>query len=118
MKNKAKNHERKEVKEIKAIKELKIIPQGSRVLVLPEEREIKEKTDSGIYIPETSGNEKPEQGEVLAVGDGSYDDGDLIPVRVKVGDKIIFSKYGYDEIKHNGKKYFIIKEENILAVIK
>lgn len=99
-------------------KEVNIYPLGSRVLVEPEEKTIKEKTDSGIFIPETGSNERPEQGKVVRVGEGSYENGKLIPLSVKIGDKIIFSKYGYDEVKSEDKKYFLIKEENILAVIK
>lgn len=105
-------------KEKKDQNPLKITPLGSRVLVVPEEKEVKEKTASGIYIPENENSEKPETGKVLAVGEGEYENGKLKPMRVKVGDKIIFSKYGYDEIKQGEKKYFILKEENILAVIK
>jgi len=69
-------------------------------------------------IPETVDKEKPEQGKVVAVGEGHYDDGKLIPVRVKVGDRVLFSKYGYDDVKIGDEEYYILKEENILAVIK
>ncbi len=100
-------------------KNIKITPLGARVLVEPEEaKKHKEKTDTGIYIPESNSTEKPEQGRVVAVGEGEYQDGKLVPLKVRVGDKVIFSKYGYDEIKVDEKKYFVIKEENILAVIK
>jgi len=96
-----------------------IIPIGDRVLIKtisPEELE--KKSVSGIIIPDTVSKEKPEQGKVIAVGNGKYDDGVLIPMTVKVGDRVIFSKYGYDEIKHNGEEYYILSESNILAVIK
>ena len=97
----------------------KIIPLGDRVLVKPiDTDELATKTDSGIIIPDTVSKEKPEQGKVLAVGDGRYDDGKLIKPRVKEGDRILFSKYGYDEIKIEDEELFIIKEENILAIIK
>jgi chaperonin GroES len=100
----------------------KIIPLGNRVLVDPEEKAESgehKKTASGLYVPDSAGeHEKPERGMVLAVGEGAYDDGILIPVKVKVGDKVIFSKYGYDEIKIDDKKYYILKEDSILAVIK
>ncbi len=100
-------------------KSVNVIPVGARVLVEPEEeKKQKDKTESGIYIPESNSSEKPERGKVIAVGEGEYQDGKLIPLKVKVGDKVIFSKYGYDEIKVDEKKYFVIKEENILAVIK
>ena len=95
------------------------MPLGDRVLVKPiDTDELATKTDSGIIIPDTVSKEKPEQGRVLAVGDGRYDDGKLIKPRVKEGDRILFSKYGYDEIKIEDEELFIIKEENILAIIK
>ena len=101
-------------------KKLKITPLGSRVLVEPEtaKEEDGKMTDSGIYIPQSGDKEKPERGMVIAVGLGEYDDGELVPMRVKPGDKVMFSRYGYDEVKIDGKEYFIIKEENILAVMK
>jgi len=91
------------------------------VLVDPGDTDTEEghkKTASGILVPENINKEKPEQGTVVAVGEGNYENGKLVPLKVKVGDKVIFSKYGYDEIKMNDKKYFIIKEDNILAIIK
>ena len=103
-------------------KDTRIIPLRDRVLVDPEEKKENDghqKNAFGIYIPESaSKEEKREIGKVIAVGEGAYDHGKLIPVRVKVGDKVIYSKYGYDEIKLDDKKYLIIKEENILAVVK
>ena len=95
----------------------KIVPLGDRVLVKPVQEEDK-KTKSGIIIPETINKEKPEQGRVIAVGEGKYENGKLVASRVKVGDTIIFSKYSPDEIKVEGKEYYILKEENILAIIK
>jgi len=93
-----------------------IKPLGDRVLVEPLAKE--EKTKSGIIIPDTADKERPEQGTVIAVGEGRMtDDGILLPLSVKKGQKVIFSKYGPDEIKVAGKEYLIIKEENILAVI-
>ncbi len=95
----------------------KIKPLGDRVLVEPLGDEGK-KTAGGIIIPETVNKERGEQGKVVAVGGGKRgDDGKLIPLAVKKGDKIIFSKYGPDEIKVDGKEYFIISESNILAII-
>lgn len=97
----------------------KILPLGDRVLVKPiDTDELATKTDSGIIIPDTVSKEKPEQGKVMAVGEGRWDDGKLIKPRVKEGDRILFSKYGYDEIKIEDEELFIIKEENILAIIK
>ncbi len=95
-----------------------IIPLGDRVLVKPISKDEK-KSASGIIIPETIDKEKPEQGNVVAVGDGRMtEDGKVIPVNVKKGDVIIFSKYGPDEIKVDEEEYYILSESNILAVIK
>jgi chaperonin GroES len=97
----------------------RITPLGDRVLVKPvSEEELSKKNQYGIIIPETVDKEKPEQGTVIAVGEGRVDDGQIIPVKVKVGDKILFSKYGYDDVKVDEEEYYILKEENILAVIK
>lgn len=97
-----------------------IIPLGDRVLVKPlEKSEIEKKSAFGIIIPETVDKEKPGQGRVVAVGEGRFDDnGKLVPVRVKVGDRVVFSKYSPDEIKLDGQEYFILSESSILAVIK
>lgn len=100
-------------------KESKIIPLGDRVLVKPFSEEDTKKTKSGIIIPETVDKERPEQGKVIAVGEGrTTDEGKVLPMKVKVGDLVIFSKYGPDEVKVNGDEYFMLKEENILAIIK
>src|SRR3972149_5589426 len=93
-----------------------IQPLGDRVLVKPISPETK--TKSGIIIPETADKEKPDQGEVVAVGAGRFEDGKLIPMRVAPGDTVIFSKYSPDEIKVEGEEYYILREENILAIIK
>jgi len=95
-----------------------IIPLGDRVLVKPEEA-TDAKSPSGLYIPETAKKEKPETGTVVAVGPGKRgDDNELIPVSVKVGDTVMFSKYGFDEVKVNDEEYYIVSETSILAVIK
>jgi chaperonin GroES len=98
---------------------INIKPLGDRVLVEPISAENKgAKTKSGIIIPETIEKEKPEQGKIVAVGAGRTNDkGEIIPMSVKAGQKIIFSKYGPDEIKVDGKEYYILSESNILAVI-
>ncbi len=96
-----------------------IVPLADRVLVRPlSPDEMGTKRASGIIIPETVDKERPEQAEVIAVGPGKFEDGKLTPMRVKVGDRVVFSKYGYDEIKIDGEEYFILKEDNILAIIK
>jgi len=95
----------------------RIIPIGDRVLVSTVKAETK--TKSGIIIPDTVNKERPEQGVVIAVGEGrKTDQGNVIAPRVAVGDTIIFSKYGPDEIKVNNEDFFIISESNILAIIK
>ena len=89
-------------------------PLGSKVVVEPLQKD--EMTKSGIYIPETA-KEKPQEGKVLAVGPGKYIDGKLIPLDVKVGEKVLFSKYGGDEIKLESKELKVIDESDILAII-
>lgn len=99
-------------------KKSNITPLGDRVLVKPFSDKDMDVSAGGIIIPETVNKEKPEQGTVVAVGAGRVtDDGSVVPVNVKVGDKIIFSKYGPDEIKVEGEEYFVISESNILAVV-
>lgn len=97
----------------------KIIPLGDRVLVKPVSFDENKKSKSGIIIPDTVSKERPEQGKVVAVGAGkTTDDGKTIPMKVKTGDMVVFSKYGPDEIKIDGEEYYILSESNILAVIK
>lgn len=92
-----------------------VVPLGDRVLVKPLPPETV--TSFGIIIPDTA-KEKPEQGVVVAVGPGRRgDDNDLVPVGVQVGDTVMFSKYGFDEIKVAGVEYYILPESSILAVI-
>ncbi|HUD02918.1 MAG TPA: co-chaperone GroES [Candidatus Paceibacterota bacterium] len=95
------------------------MPLGDRVLVKPFKPEDAHKTTSfGIIIPDTSAKEKPEQGTVVAVGPGKKnEDGRVVPMSVKVGDKVMFSKYGFDEIKVNGVEYYIVTESSILAIL-
>jgi chaperonin GroES len=94
---------------------MKIKPLGERVLVRPLEK--LEKSVSGIVIPDTAAKEKPQEGEVLAVGDGKYVDGKLVPLAVVKGDKVLFTKYGGDEIKIDGEELKILQESDILAII-
>ncbi|MAG12839.1 co-chaperone GroES [bacterium] len=96
-----------------------IRPLGDRVLVKAIDEGEDKKTASGIIIPETVDKEKPEIGKVIAVGDGRINDsGGVIPMTVKKGDMVIFSKFGPDEIKVEDEEYLILSESNILAVIK
>lgn len=96
-------------------KKLALSPLGDRVIVHPLTRE--ETSVSGIIIPDTASREKPERGTVVAVGPGKHDDGSLVPMTVKVGDQVLFSKYGYDEVKIDGQEYLILPESSILAII-
>jgi len=95
--------------------ELNLRPLGERVIVraLPQE----EKTKSGIILPDTA-KEKPQQGEVMAVGEGKVsDDGKVIAMNVKAGDKVLYGKYSGTEVKIEGEEYLIIKESEILAIL-
>jgi chaperonin GroES len=96
-----------------------IRPLGDRVVVRPlTEEESGTMSASGIIIPDTAKKEKPEQGIVVAVGQGKWnEDGDArLAMDVAVGDKVVFSKYGYDEVKVDGKEYFIVSESSVLGV--
>jgi chaperonin GroES len=91
----------------------KLQPLADRVLVKPVEKE--EKTKSGIYLPDTA-KEKPQEGKVLAVGPGKMsDDGKRIPPDLKVGDTVIYAKYGGTEIKVDDEDLIILRESDILA---
>jgi len=98
---------------------IKIIPLGDRVVVSPlDSSDNTKKTKGGIIIPETVNKERPEKGKVIAVGPGRIDDnGNSIPVSVKKGQIVLFSKYGPDEVKIDDKEYLILNESNILAII-
>jgi chaperonin GroES len=99
--------------------QMNITPLGSRVLIRPfTKEELTKKNSFGIILPDTGRKEKSEQGKVLAVGPGEYRDGKLVSVGVKVGDKVAFSKYGYEDINVDGEELYLIKEENILAILK
>lgn len=94
---------------------MKLKPLGDRVLIKREDAE--EKTSGGIIIPDTS-KEKPSKGSVVAIGDGARDEkGNLIPMNLKVGDKVFFTKWGGTEIKVDDEELLIMKESDILAII-
>jgi chaperonin GroES len=93
---------------------VKLRPLGDRVIVKPGEGE--ERTPSGIVLPETA-KEKPQEGEVVAVGTGRTEDGEVVPPEVKVGDTVIYSKYGGTEVKVEGADYLILSERDILAIV-
>lgn len=90
-------------------------PLADRVIVKPLEQE--EKTKGGVYLPDTASKDKPFEGEVLAVGAGKLgDDGKRVALEVKKGDRVVFSKYAGTEVKLDGEKVLILREEDILAV--
>ena len=94
---------------------LNLKPLADRLVVKPLEEE--EVTPSGIVLPETA-KEKPQKGEVLAVGPGARnDEGERVAMDVSVGDKVLFAKYGGTEIKVDGDKLLILRESDILAII-
>lgn len=90
-----------------------IKPLADRVVVKPVERE--ETTKGGIVIPDTA-KDRPQEGEVVAVGPGKYEDGKRAPMEVKVGDRVLFAKYGGTEIKIEGEDYLVLRESDILAI--
>jgi len=90
-------------------------PLGDRILVKPKESE--EKTKSGIVLPD-SAKEKPQEGKVVSVGEGARDDkGKRIPMEIKKGDKILYSKYSGTEVKIDDVEHLIIKESDVLAIV-
>ncbi len=94
---------------------MKLKPLGDRVVLKLVEQE--EKTRGGILLPDTA-KEKPQKGEVLAVGTGKVlDSGEKVPLDVKVGDRVIFARYSGTEVKVEGEEYLIVSERDILAVV-
>jgi len=93
---------------------VKLQPLEDRVVVKPGEGE--ETTASGLVIPDTA-KEKPQEGEVIAVGPGRFEDGARVPLDVKVGDTVIYSKYGGTEVKLAGEDYLILSARDVLAVV-
>jgi chaperonin GroES len=93
---------------------MKIIPLRDQVLLEPLKQEVKR---GGIILPDTVTKERPEQGKVIAVGEGKLVDGTLVKPAVKKGDVVLFTKYGPNMIKIDDKEYLIAKEEDILAII-
>ena len=94
---------------------MKLKPLGDRLVVEPKERE--EMTASGLILPETA-KEKPQEGEVIAVGPGRRDDdGKRVKMDVSVGDRVLYAKYGGTEVKIDGQKLLILKESDVLAIL-
>ncbi|HEY5136134.1 MAG TPA: co-chaperone GroES [Candidatus Nanopelagicales bacterium] len=91
-----------------------IKPLEDRILVKTVEAE--QTTASGLVIPDTA-KEKPQEGEVLAVGPGRFEDGQRLPLDIQVGDKVIYSKYGGTEVKYDGQEYLLLSARDVLAVV-
>ena len=93
---------------------MKIRPLYDRILVKRIEEQ--QKTAGGLFIPDTA-KEKPQEGKVVAVGSGKREDGKVVPLDVKAGDRILFGKYSGSDIKLDGEEHLILREEDILAVL-
>ena len=94
---------------------IKLTPLEDKIIV--KQAEAQTQTASGLYIPDNA-KEKPQQGEVLAVGPGRRDDkGERIPMDVKVGDEVLYSKYGGTEVHYEGEDYLIVGARDILAIL-
>jgi chaperonin GroES len=91
-----------------------IKPLEDRIVVQASDAE--STTASGLVIPDTA-KEKPQEGTVLAVGPGRFEDGNRVPLDVKVGDKVLYSKYGGTEVKYSGEEYLVLSARDVLAVI-
>lgn len=96
-------------------KELGVRPLHDRILVRRMEEETK--TAGGLFIPDTA-KEKPQRGEIVAAGKGRItEDGKVMPLEVKVGDKVLFAKYAGTEIKFSGEEYIMMREEDVLGIV-
>ena len=91
-----------------------IKPLEDRIVIKSLEAE--QTTASGLVIPDTA-KEKPQEGIVLAIGPGRFEDGKRVPLDVKEGDRVLYSKYGGTEIKHGGEEYLILSARDVLAVV-
>jgi len=95
---------------------MNIKPLSDHILIEPIK--VQEKTEAGILLPDTAEKDKSEQGTIIAVGPGKKtDEGKIVPVSVIPGQKVLFTKYGPNEVKIDGKEYLIAKEDDIVAVI-
>ena len=93
---------------------VKVQPLADRVVIKALEES--EQMRGGLYIPDTA-KEKPQQGEVVAVGPGRFEEGNRVPMDVKVGDKVLYGKYSGTEVTLDGEQYLILKESDVLAVV-
>jgi len=98
-----------------ATKKFGLEPLEDRIVVKPSEEE--QTTVSGIVIPDTA-KEKPQEGEVIAVGPGRFEDGKRVPMDVKAGDRVLYSKYGGTEVKVGGEEYLVLSARDVLAIVK
>ena len=92
----------------------KLSPLADRVVVKPLEET--ETMRGGLYIPDTA-KEKPQQGEIVAVGPGRYEEGKRVPMELKTGDRVLYGKYSGTEVTVDGEQYLILRESDVLAVI-
>ncbi len=98
----------------KSKKKLGVQPLGDRVVVRPMEES--EQMRGGLYIPDTA-KEKPQQGEIMAVGSGRYEKGERVPMELSAGQTVLYGKYSGTEVTLDNEQYLIIKESDVLAVI-
>ncbi len=92
----------------------KVAPLADRVVIKATEEA--EQMRGGLYIPDTA-KEKPQQGEIISVGPGRYEDGKIVPMSVKVGDKVLYGKYSGTEVTIDGENYLILRESDVLAIV-
>ena len=96
--------------------DFRIRPLADRVVIKPQERE--EKTKGGLFLPDTASKEKPQQGKVMAVGEGRLDDsGKRVPLSLQAGDTVLFAKYAGTDIKIDDEDYLILAEKDVLAIV-
>jgi len=98
----------------KNVSSTKVQPLADRVVIRALEET--EQMRGGLYIPDTA-KEKPQQGEIISIGPGKYEDGKLVPMSVKVGDKVLYGKYSGTEVTLDNENYLILRESDVLAVI-
>lgn len=98
----------------KAKKKLGVKPLGDRVVILPKEES--EEMRGGLYIPDTA-KEKPQQGNIVAVGPGRYEKGERVPMELSEGQTVLYGKYSGTEVTLDNEQYLIVKESDVLAVI-
>ena len=98
----------------KSASSTKVQPLADRVVIRALEET--EQMRGGLYIPDTA-KEKPQQGQIIAIGPGKYEDGKLVPMTVKVGDKVLYGKYSGTEVTLDTENYLILRESDVLAII-